>query len=99
VIRKYIFEDAPAKSKCAEKAYHDEVAGCDIYIGILGNQYGCGKGSVSATEAEFREAKTKYKHILFYIKGESSADTNRDACVRKLIKEIRDPKKFSGFLV
>ena len=89
----FLFEDAPAKSKCAEKAYLDGVTGCDIYIGILGDQYGCAdKDGISPTEAEFREAKAKHKDILVYIKGEGSVDMNRDAGVRKLIKEIRDSK-------
>lgn len=89
----FLFEDAPAKSKCAEKSYLDEVAGCDIYIGILGNQYGCaGKGDTSPIETEFREAEVKQKHILIYIKGESSADKNSEADVQRLIKEIRDSK-------
>jgi predicted HTH transcriptional regulator len=89
----FLFEDAPAKSKCAEKAYLDEVSGCDIYIGILGDQYGCvGKDDISATEDEFLEAKSKHKNILIYIKGDNAKDKNRDKGVQKLIKEIRDSK-------
>ena len=51
----FLFEDAPAKSKSAEKSYLDEVRKSDIYIGILGNQYGCvGKTKISPTETEFK---------------------------------------------
>jgi len=90
----FLFEDAPAKSKSAEKSYLDEVRKSDIYIGILGNQYGgAGKTKISPTEAEFKEAKSKNKTILIYIKGESSVDKNRDSGVQKLIKEIRDSKR------
>ena len=32
----FLFEDSPAKSKSAEKAYIDEVRKSDIYIGLLG---------------------------------------------------------------
>ncbi|MCK5243239.1 DUF4062 domain-containing protein [bacterium] len=32
----FLFEDASAKSKSAEKAYLDEVGDSDVYIGILG---------------------------------------------------------------
>jgi predicted HTH transcriptional regulator len=89
----FLFEDAPAKSKCAEKAYLDEVSGCDIYIGILGDQYGyVGKDGISPTEAEFREAKVKHKDVLIYIKGDGSADKNREAGVQRLLKNIRDSK-------
>lgn len=88
----FLFEDAPAKSKCAEKAYLDEVAGSDIYMGILGQQYVGQPNEISPTEAEFREAKKRNKDILIYIKGESSVDKTRDPKLQKLIKEIRDSK-------
>jgi len=90
----FLFEDAPAKSKSAEKSYLDAVRKSDIYIGILGNQYGdVGKIKISPTEAEFKEAKSKNKNILIYIKGESSFDKDRDPGVQKLIKKIRDSKR------
>lgn len=91
----FLFEDAPAKSRSAETAYLEEVRKSDIYIGILGQQYGgAGKGKISPTEAEFREAKTKHKDILIYIKGENGAnDKKREEGIQKLIKEIRDSKQ------
>lgn len=90
----FLFEEAPAKSKSAEKAYLDEVGDCDIYIGILGEKYSSsGKDDISPTEAEFREAKKLHKDILIYIKGQSSVDKNRQNGVKKLIKEIRDAKQ------
>jgi predicted HTH transcriptional regulator len=89
----FLFEDSPAKGKSAEKAYIDEVRESDIYIGVLDQQYGgSGKGAISPTELEFREARLKHKEILIYIKGQNSIDKDRDAGVQKLIKEIRDPK-------
>ncbi|MBU2101425.1 DUF4062 domain-containing protein, partial [Patescibacteria group bacterium] len=89
----FLFEDAPAKSKSAEKAYIEEAHKCDIYVGILGQQYGgVGKGKISPTEAEFREAKAKHKEILIYIKGQNTVDKRRDPGVQKLIKEIKNPK-------
>jgi predicted HTH transcriptional regulator len=89
----FLFEDCPARSRSAEKAYLDEVNKSKIYIGILGSQYGnVGKSGISPTEVEFREAKAKHKEILFYIKGDSITDKNRDIGVHKLIGEIKDPK-------
>ena len=49
--------------------------------------------NISPTEAEFKEAKSKNKTILIYIKGESSVDKNRDAGIQKLIENIRDSKR------
>ncbi len=90
----FLFEDAPARSQSAEQSYLGEVKKSDIYLGILGDQYGrIGKGRMSATEAEFREAKKQHKNILIYIKGGNGAnDKKREAGVQELIKEIRDSK-------
>lgn len=90
----FLFEDAPAKSKSAEKSYLEEVRKCNIYIGILGNKYGATKKEkISPTEAEFKEAKKKHKTILIYIKGDNTIDKKREAGVQKLIKEVRDSKR------
>jgi predicted HTH transcriptional regulator len=89
----FLFEDSPAKSKSAERAYLEEVGKSDIYIGLLGSKYGStGKGKVSPTEVEFREAKVKHKEILIYIKGQNTVDKDRETGMQKLIKEIKDSK-------
>ena len=89
----FLFEDAPAKSKSAEDAYLDEVLNADVYIGILGYEYGSvGDDGISPTEAEFREAVKHNKTILAYIKGQSASDKSRDPRVKKMIQMIRDPK-------
>ncbi len=90
----FLFEDSPAKSKSAQKAYRDEVSKADIYIGIFGQQYGGSeKSKISPTEIEFREAKKKHKTILIYIKGDNSIDKKRDKGIQKLLSEIRDSKR------
>ncbi|MDP3111417.1 MAG: ATP-binding protein [Thermodesulfovibrionales bacterium] len=85
----FLFEDSPAKSRSAKTSYIDEVRKCDIYLGILGYEYGAAdKNNVSATELEFREVKSTGKDILIYIKGKD--DTKRDKRLKKLISEIKD---------
>ncbi len=85
----FLFEDSPAKSKSAKTAYLDEVRKCDIYLGILGCEYGAvSKNNLSATEQEFREAQRTNKEVLIYIKGKD--DTKRDKNLKKLISEIKD---------
>lgn len=89
----FLFEDSPAKSKSAEIAYVEEVDKRDIYIGILGMQYGSvGKGKVSPTEAEYREAKAKHKEVLIYIKGQNAVDKLREARLQKVVADIKNPK-------
>ncbi|MDD5584779.1 MAG: DUF4062 domain-containing protein [Candidatus Omnitrophica bacterium] len=94
----FLFEDVPAKSKPAESVYLEKVRESDIYIGMLGQQYGSvKKGKISPVEAEFREAKKQHKTILIYIKGENGAnDKKRDVGVQRLIKEIGDARE--GFV-
>jgi len=71
--------------------WSEEVRKSNVYIGILGQKYGgSGKGALSPTEAEFREAKAKHKEILIYIKDDGSDDRTRDIGVQKLIRKIRD---------
>jgi len=59
ILRKFfdvfIFEELPAKGKPPVLTYLKEVDGSDIYIGIIGNEYGTkGKDGLSPTEREFR---------------------------------------------
>ena len=88
----FLFEDVSAKSKPAQSVYLGEVRDSDIYIGILGQEYGSvGKNKMSPTEEEFRDAKKFGKTILVYIKGVNGAnDKKRDVDVQRLIKEIGD---------
>jgi predicted HTH transcriptional regulator len=91
-FRVFLFEESPAKSRSAKTAYLDEVRKSDIYLGILGNEYGTmNKDNLSATELEFREAKKKDKEMLIFIKSKDTA--RRDGRVRKLINEIRDSEE------
>lgn len=90
----FLFEDDPAKGKSSQKSYLEQVHQCDIYIGVLGYQYGGSKReSMSPTEVEFRQAKKDHKIILIYIKGENGVkDQTRDPGIQKLIDEIKEPK-------
>ncbi len=102
-FKPFLFEDSPAQGKSAKTAYIDEVRKSDIYLGILGNEYGTvSKNNLSATEQEFRESQKTNKEILIYVKGKD--DTKRDKRVQKLISEIRDEhtgykyKRFNNIL-
>jgi predicted HTH transcriptional regulator len=83
----FLFEDLPALDRRADEVYLDEVADCDIYIGMIGNDYGFedAKG-ISPTEHEFNEATNQHKTRLIFIKGED--DKNRKPKVQAFIKKI-----------
>src|SRR4030067_2767492 len=88
-FKPFLFEDSPAKGKTAKTAYIDAVRKSDIYLGILGNQYGtASRNNLSATEQEFREAQKRNKEVLIFIKGKN--DSKRNKSLRKLIYEIKD---------
>lgn len=81
------FEDLPAKSKSAEDVFLEEVKDSDIYIGILGNEYGrTDKNRLSPTEKEYLEARKADKEILIFIKGKDPA---RDKRLKELILRIK----------
>lgn len=94
----FLFEDVSAKSKPAKSVFLGEVAASDIYIGLLGYEYGSvGKNKMSPTEEEYREAKKQNKTILIFIKGVNGKnDKKRNAGIRSLIEEIGDADE--GFI-
>lgn len=66
----FMFEDLPASDRRVKEVYLDEVAACDLYLGLFGNEYGMedSKG-VSPTEYEFNRATVLGKPRLIYVKG------------------------------
>ena len=66
----FIFEDMPAYDGSVQKVYLREVADCDIYVGLIGNQYGYEDAEgISPTEREYDEASRCHKSRLIFIKS------------------------------
>ena len=71
----FLFEDVPAADLRADEVYLDEVTGCDIYVGLFGDEYGYEDAEgVSPTEREFAHATAHHKTRLIFVKG---ADDHR----------------------
>ena len=87
----YIFEGRKAaKSHSAKKEYMENAAECDVYIGIVGNEYGeKGKDGLSPVEREYNEAKDKCVYI--FIKGKK--DDAREKETVKFLKRIKDEER------
>ena len=52
----FLFEELPAINASTNQAYLSEVANCDLYMGILGDNYGFkDHEGISPTEREFDE--------------------------------------------
>ena len=91
----FLFENLPAKGAPSEKTYLKEIARSDIFILLLGKEYGnVGADGISPIEREFSEAINKKLCILTYIKNGSIK--GRDTGVVNLINRIKDSK--SGFI-
>lgn len=71
----FLFEDLPASDRRADAAYLDEVRRCDLYLALLGNEYGAEDADgLSPTQREFDEATRLGKHRLVFVKGANDED-------------------------
>jgi ATP-dependent DNA helicase RecG len=66
----FLFEDFPASDRLTDAVYLQEVASCDLYVGLFGDEYGAEDAAgFSPTEREFNQATTLGKPRLIYVKG------------------------------
>ncbi len=71
----FLFEDIPATDRRADAVYLEEVRRCDIYLALLGDQYGYeDENGISPTHREFNEATKLGKHRIVFVKGDTDAD-------------------------
>jgi len=99
----FIFEKIPANNHLASTIYLTEVEQCDIYIGLLGKEYGYEDSEgISPTEREFDHAGLLHKTRLIFISHHDSSERNpkeaaliekaEQLVVRKQISSIQDLK-------
>ena len=85
----FLFEDVPAADHRADEIYLDKVRQCDLYIGLLGNEYGYEDAEgVSPTEREFDQATLARKHRLIFVKGMD--DSARHPKMQQFIHKVSD---------
>ena len=85
----FIFEKTSAKDKSAQKVYSEGVEQSDIYLGLLGSQYGYEDAEgVSPTEREYDIATAANKSRLIFIKETDSRYSKETAFIRKAEKEV-----------
>ena len=72
----FVFErDVPATDLLPDEVYLDELRGCDLYLGLFGNEYGWeNEDGHSPTHLEFDEATRLHIPRLIYIKGDHDRD-------------------------
>jgi len=71
----FLFEDIPAADRPADEVYLHEVARSDIYIALLGREYGYeDDAGISPTQREYEYASALGKERLVYLKSVSDAE-------------------------
>jgi len=67
----FLFEDIPACDRRPDDIYLTEVEGCDIYLALLGNEYGWkNEEGKSPTELEFDHATNTHRERLVFVRGD-----------------------------
>jgi ATP-dependent DNA helicase RecG len=87
----FIFESLPASGQQVDKVYLDEVARCDIYIGLFGKSYGfIDAAGISPTEREFDEASKHSKTRLIFLTNHQSGerDIKENLLIKKAEQEV-----------
>ena len=91
-----LYEEQPASPENATNECLQLISRCQVYVLIVGCEYGNLVGNLSITHMEYRCAKRRKLPILVFVKGENSI--KRQDGVRILLKEIRsDGYKYKRF--
>lgn len=90
----YIFEEDSAKAEPSDMVFTERVEQADIYIGLIGNEYGFEyAGGISATEFEFNRFNDKNPNSYFFVKMDDDADDKS----KKFFNRIKDSKRYKRF--
>lgn len=87
----FLFEDIPAGDRKPDDIYLGEVAACDVYLAILGNEYGWkNERGKSPTELEFDCATKTCRERLVFVKGDDDRKRNPEMSdfLRKAGKQL-----------
>jgi ATP-dependent DNA helicase RecG len=74
----FLFEDIPASDRRADAVYIEEVRHCDLYLALLGDQYGWEDADgLSPTHREFNEATQLGKPHIVFVQAVTMQAANR----------------------
>ena len=94
----FLFEEQPAKNRTAKSVFLEEVAACDVYLGLFGSKYGSrDEDGVSPTEREYDCATELHKTRLAFVKNVTRRDKREDAFVRGKVDAELCRNAFSDF--
>ena len=91
-----LYELEPASPDKALEGCLQSLDGCQVYLLIVGIEYGTPVGGLSITHAEYRRAKKRKLPVLAFIKGDRSV--KREDGTSKLLAELdADGPKYKRF--
>jgi len=91
-----LYEFEPASPEKALEGCLQSLEKCQVYILIIGVEYGTSVGALSITHAEYRQAKAKKLPVLAFIKGDGRM--KREEGTAKLLEELfADGPKYKRF--
>lgn len=83
-----LFEKEPAAPHPRKEPYLDILRSCNIYLLVIGNEYGESPKGLSATHQEYHLAQKLSLPTIVFLKGKT--DGNRSPDTRALIEEIKE---------
>ena len=91
----YLFEEESASGLTPEKLYCEEVINSDIYIGLIGSDYGSIlESGISPTELEYDLYNKTHNDALIYIKDVNFRDEKTQKFMEKI--KIHSYKRFKN---
>lgn len=81
----FLFEEQSASGLSPEQLYSEEVINSDIYIGLIGSDYGSIlESGISPTELEYDLYSKTHNDALIYIKNVDFRDENTERFIKKI---------------
>lgn len=85
----FLFEELPAQDKSAQSAYLEQAASSDIYLLLVGEQYGYQDAEgISPTEREYDVATFNYTYRIAFIKDTKCRDEKEEVFKRKIDNDV-----------
>ena len=85
----FLFEELPAQDKSAQTAYLEQAANAEVYLLLMGKQYGYEDAEgVSPTEREYDTATNHHAYRIAFIKDVPKRDVKEDAFRQKIDNSV-----------
>ena len=85
----FLFEELPAQDRSAQAAYLEQAAKSEIYLLLLGGQYGYQDAEgFSPTEREYDTATANHAYRIAFIKSVTTREDKEEAFKRKIDQDV-----------